>query len=140
MGINLDHEFIKLGAMNKTILLIENDKLLRSNFSDLLELEGFNVLTAEDGWLGLNLAKIVRPDLIICEINIPSLDGYELLQILRDRLKTAKTPFIFLTSESKENGYDRAKQLGANDYLTKPVESRELLAAINQQLRILPLT
>lgn len=126
--------------MNKTILLIENDKMLRSNFSDLLELEGFNVLTAEDGLLGLNLTKIVRPDLIICEINIPSIDGYELLQILRDRLKTAKTPFIFLTSESKENGYDRAKQMGANDYLTKPVESRELLAAINQQLRIVPLT
>ena len=126
--------------MNKTILLIENDKLLRSNFSDLLELEGFNVLTAEDGWLALNLAKIVRPDLIISEINIPSLDGYELLQILRDRLKTVQTPFIFLTSESKEDGYARAKELGANDYLTKPVDSRELLAAINQQLRILPLT
>lgn len=126
--------------MNKTILLIENDKILRSNFSNLLELEGFNVLTAEDGWLGLNLAKIIRPDLIICEINIPSIDGYELLQILRDRLKTAKTPFIFITSESKENSYDRAKQLGANDYLTKPIESRELLAAINQQLRMLPLT
>ncbi|AOY78513.2 response regulator [Moorena producens JHB] len=126
--------------MNKTILLIETDQLLRSNFSDLLELEGFNVLTSDDGWLGLILAKVVRPDLIICETNIPSLDGYELLQILRDRLKTAKTPFIFLTSQSQENGYARAKELGANDYLTKPVESRELLAAINQQLRMLPLT
>lgn len=121
--------------MNKLILLIEADSLLRSKCFELLERENFNIISAEDGLLGLTLAKEFQPDLIICDINTPHLDGYGSLKDLRANLATAKIPCIFLKSETDPDSYYYARQLGANDYLTKPIQSDKLLEAIYRQFQ-----
>lgn len=116
--------------MKPLILVIEDDEMMRSTLFELLELEDFNVVSAGNGFLGLRIAKEMQPDLIICDLNIPNLSGYRVLQKLRNDLTTAKIPFIFLTSESDADSRRRAMQLGANDYLTKPVALSELLETI----------
>jgi DNA-binding response OmpR family regulator len=123
-------------AVNKLILIIEDCQIIRSLFFDWLELENFNVISAENGYLGLQLAKELQPDLILCDINMPKLDGYGVLKQLRENLTTAKTPFIFLTSETDAESRARAWQLGANDYLTKPVNQGKLLDSIANQFKI----
>jgi DNA-binding response OmpR family regulator len=122
--------------MKELILVIEDDEVLRSNLVELLELEGFNVISAEDGLVGLMLAKEFNPDLILCDINIPQLDGYEVLTCLRADSRIAKTPFIFLTSETGLESRFRAQKLGANDYLTKPISIGKLMEAISTNLKI----
>lgn len=119
--------------MKKLILIIEDDQIFRAIIFDLLELENFNVISAQDGFLGLKLAKQFKPDLILCDINIPQLNGYGVLNRLREDSTIAKTPFIFLTSDSDTESRAQAMQLGANDYLTKPVKFSTLLAAIDNQ-------
>ena len=119
--------------MKKLILIIEDDQIFRAIIFDLLELENFNVISAQDGFLGLKLAKQFKPDLILCDINIPQLNGYGVLNRLREDSTIAKTPFIFLTSDSDTESRSQAMQLGANDYLTKPVKFSTLLDAIDNQ-------
>jgi len=121
--------------MRELILVIEDDELIRSNLFDLLELEDFNVIGAEDGLLGLMLAKEFKPDLILSDINMPHLDGYELLKCLRADSRIAQIPFIFLTSETAPESRSRAQKLGANDYLTKPVNLGKLMEAISINLK-----
>ncbi len=116
--------------MKPLILVIEDDDMMRSTLFEILELEDFNIISAGDGRLGLRLAREMQPDLIICDLNIPNLNGYGVLQRLRDDVTTAKMPFIFLTCESDADSRHRAMQLGANSYLTKPVTISKLLETI----------
>jgi DNA-binding response OmpR family regulator len=121
--------------VKKLILLIEADSLLRSTCFELLERENFNIISAEDGLLGLTLAREFQPDLIICDINTPHLDGYGVFKDLRANLATAKIPCIFFTSETEPDSYYYAQQLGVNDYLTKPIQIEKLLEAIYRQFQ-----
>jgi CheY-like chemotaxis protein len=121
--------------VKELILVIEDDEIIRSIIFEFLELKQFNVISAEDGCIGAQLAQELQPDLIICDINMPNLDGYGVLDKIRRNHSTAKIPFIFLTAEADSDSRERAVQLGANDYLTKPVNIRKLFQAIANQLQ-----
>ena len=117
----------------KTILVIEDQPQMRRNVCTVLEMEGFEVLTAENGRLGVAAAKEDLPDLILCDVMMPELDGYGVLQSLRAHKPTATTPFIFLTAKGEKPDVRTGMNLGADDYLTKPVMKDELLAAIRSR-------
>ena len=118
----------------KTILLIEDDEIIRENTAELLEMAGFAVLTAENGQLGVAQALAARPDLVICDILMPVLDGYGVLQIFNQHAQLAGVPFIFLTAKTERTDLRRGMELGADDYLTKPFDRAELLSAITGRL------
>ena len=118
----------------KTILLIEDDEAIRENTAELLEMAGFAVLTAENGQLGVAQALAARPDLVICDIMMPVLDGYGVLQIFNQNAQLAGVPFIFLTAKTERTDLRRGMELGADDYLTKPFDKAELLSAITGRL------
>ncbi len=124
--------------MRKLILIIEDDEIIRLIVFNLLESRNFNVISAEDGFRGLKLAKELQPDLILCDINMPKLNGYEVLKELRKNLITVNIPFIFLSSEADRDSRYHAQQLGANDYLTKPLQLEKLLEAMTNQFKNLP--
>lgn len=113
------------------ILVIEDEYSIRSNILDLLDLVGFEVIGAEDGLIGLALARQHQPDLILCDVMMPNLDGYGVLTALRQDSATAMIPFIFLTALASSS---KGMELGANDYLTKPCLPEQLLKAITNQL------
>lgn len=116
------------------ILVIEDDALVRENIQEILELEDFATITAADGFLGLQLAKAEIPDLIICDIMMPRLDGYGLLAALRQNATTNSIPLIFLTAKADRSELRQGMELGADDYLTKPFTPSELLRAIAARL------
>ena len=118
----------------KTILLIEDDVTIRENTAELLEMAGFAVLTAENGQLGVAQALATRPDLVVCDIMMPVLDGYGVLQIFNQNAQLAGVPFIFLTAKTERTDLRRGMELGADDYLTKPFDKAELLSAITGRL------
>ena len=118
----------------KTILLIENDTVIRENTSELLELAGYTVHTAENGQLGVAKALATKPDLVVCDIMMPVLDGYGVLQIFNQHAQLAGVPFIFLTAKTERTDLRRGMELGADDYLTKPFNKAELLSAISGRL------
>ena len=118
----------------KTILLIEDDRVIRENTAELLELAGFAVLTAENGQLGVAQALATKPDLVVCDIMMPVLDGYGVLQIFNQNARLAGVPFIFLTAKTESTDLRRGMALGADDYLTKPFDKAELLSAITGRL------
>ena len=117
------------------ILLIEDDELTRENLQIILEMEGFAVTSAPDGRAGLTLAQQGNPDLILCDVMMPHLDGYEVLQRLRAEPDTAGIPFLFLTSRSERADQRRGMNMGADDYLCKPVDADDLIATVNTRLR-----
>lgn len=119
----------------KRILLIEDNKDVRENTADILELANYEVATAENGKIGVELAEKFRPDVIICDIMMPELDGYGVLEILGKNSTTASIPFIFLTAKTDRAEVRLGMNLGADDYLTKPFEEKELLEAISSRLR-----
>jgi DNA-binding NarL/FixJ family response regulator len=114
----------------KTILVIEDQPQMRRNLQTILEMEGFQVLVADRGPAGLALARDELPDLILCDIMMPELDGFGVLQGLRDHRPTATIPFVFLTAKGEKADFRAGMNLGADDYLTKPVTKAELLAAL----------
>ncbi|QZZ22958.1 EAL domain-containing protein [Leptothermofonsia sichuanensis E412] len=116
------------------ILVIEDDPNVRTLILKLLQAEGFDALSAEDGRTGLHLAKVHEPDLIICDIMMPEFDGYEVLSQLRQNSATATIPFIFLSAKSERTDLRQGMELGADDYLTKPFKRAELLGAISARL------
>ncbi|MEI6328264.1 MAG: EAL domain-containing protein [Pseudanabaena sp. ELA645] len=118
-----------------TILVIEDVESLREEILETLSYEGFDVLGAENGVVGVQMAKTYMPDLIICDIAMPELDGYGTLVALREEPKTSMIPFIFLTAMTEKGDMRQAMQLGADDYLTKPFTSSELLGAIASRLQ-----
>jgi DNA-binding response OmpR family regulator len=119
----------------KTILLIEDNADLRENTAELLEQSNYKMITAENGKTGVELAKKNLPDLIICDIMMPELDGYEVLEMLSKDPKTESIPFIFLTAKSERSDMRKGMSLGADDYITKPFEETELIGAIEARLR-----
>ncbi|MBD1803923.1 response regulator [Microcoleus sp. FACHB-SPT15] len=118
----------------KKVLVIEDDEIMRVVLGKLLVADKFDVLTADNGLLGLHLASKQDLDLIVSDVNLPYMNGYEVLKNLRRNLKTAKIPFIFLTSENDRERRSAALLQGANDYLTKPCDFSELRKAIAAQL------
>src|SRR6188474_1651281 len=121
--------------MKKKILIIEDNVEVRENTSEILELAGYNVVVAPNGKVGVELAQKEKPDLIICDIMMPELDGYGVLHILNKSNETAGIPFIFLTAKSEKTDIRKGMNLGADDYLTKPFDDTDLLNAIEARLR-----
>jgi DNA-binding response OmpR family regulator len=119
----------------KNILLIEDNKEVRENTAELLELAGYSVLTAEDGKKGVEAVNRNRPDLIICDIMMPVLDGYGVLHLLSKKSETANIPFIFLTAKTERSEMRKGMEMGADDYITKPFGKTELLNAIESRLK-----
>jgi diguanylate cyclase (GGDEF)-like protein len=118
-----------------TILVIEDDEIIRSNLLEILELEGFRAISAESGRHGIQQAKDCLPDLILCDIQMPELDGYEVLEALRSTPETVGIPVIFLTAKTAHQDFRRGMNLGADDYLTKPCSVGELLSSISTRLK-----
>lgn len=119
------------------ILAIDDDYLFRELVVSWLEDNGFQVIDAPNGLLGLQVIKEQIPDLIICDIRMPDLDGYEVLREVRQNPLTEKIPFIFLTAEQTQNNYFLAMELGADDYLTKFDTFRRLLNVIKDRLKLI---
>lgn len=119
----------------KKVLIIEDNEDVRENTADILELAGFTVAKAENGKIGVKTAKELLPDVIICDIMMPELDGYEVLEALDKSAKTASIPFIFLTAKTERADMRKGMNLGADDYLTKPFTDTELLEAIQSRLK-----
>jgi DNA-binding NarL/FixJ family response regulator len=118
----------------KKVLLIEDQAPMRRNLSLMLKMEGYTVLAAENGRAGIEVARREKPDLILCDVMMPELDGYGVLEALRADAATATTPFIFLTARGEKPDMRRGMNLGADDYLTKPAPRGEILAAIAARL------
>ncbi|NMG08079.1 EAL domain-containing response regulator [Brasilonema sp. UFV-L1] len=116
------------------ILVIEDEKLVRENIIDLLAAEEFETIAAPNGRIGLELAVSEVPDLILCDLMMPEIDGYGVLTTLREEAVTATIPFIFLTAKSARSDFRQGMDLGADDYLTKPFTRTELLNAITSRL------
>ncbi len=119
----------------KKILVIEDEPEMRRNLLTILKLEKYQSMGAENGRLGVGMAKSERPDLILCDVMMPELDGYEVLRALRENPETMTTPFIFLTAKGEKVDQRNGMDLGADDYLTKPVARADLLNAIGARLR-----
>ncbi|WP_299111296.1 response regulator [uncultured Winogradskyella sp.] len=119
----------------KKVLIIEDNEIVRENTADILELAGYSTATAENGKVGVKKAKELLPDVIVCDIMMPELDGYEVLQDLNQNTNTARIPFIFLTAKTEKIDMRKGMNLGADDYLTKPFSEKELLEAIDCRLR-----
>lgn len=119
----------------KSILIIEDNKDVRENTADLLELENYKVTTAENGKIGVEIAKKILPNVILCDIMIPELDGFQVLQKLIEYPKTASIPFIFLTAKTEKIDMQKGINLGATYYLTKPFTEKELLEVIENRLK-----
>jgi len=119
----------------KKILLIEDDSMMRENTAEILELANYEVFTAANGKEGSVLAKKTKPDLIVCDILMPELDGYGVLHVLSKDPETASIPFIFLTAKVERNEMRKGMELGADDYLTKPFEDTEILNAVEIRLK-----
>src|SRR5438552_4791977 len=122
------------GSGSKKVLVIDDTAEIRMIISESLNLYGFTTLVAEDGNTGIQVAKEQGPDLIICDINMPNLDGYGTLMALRENESTATIPFIFLSGAADKLDVRRGMELGADDYLTKPFTHKELMAAVNTRL------
>ena len=121
--------------MKKTILLIEDNIDIRENTAEILELANYNVSTAKDGKEGVQLAQKLLPELIICDIMMPELDGYGVLHILSRDENTKNIPFVFLTAKVDNADFRKGMNLGADDYLTKPFDETDLLDAVECRLK-----
>lgn len=119
----------------KKILVIEDEESLRQNIADLLTLEDFKVVVAENGVTGIQIAESEIPDLVICDVMMPKLDGYGVLEKLRQNPLLSTIPFIFLTAKASGLDFRQGMELGADDYLSKPFSSKDLLGAITSKLR-----
>lgn len=121
--------------MSKKILLIEDNKDVRENTAEILHLAQYNVITAKNGKEGVEMAQSEHPDLIICDIMMPIMDGHGTLHLLSKNEITSSIPFIFLTAKAERSDYRKGMDMGADDYLTKPFDDVELLNAIESRLK-----
>ncbi|WP_435625282.1 response regulator [Flagellimonas sp.] len=119
----------------KKILLVEDDTSLRENIAELLDLSGFLVFDAAHGKIAVDIAKKELPDIILCDIMMPELDGYGVLEELSSHPDTRHIPFIFISAKTERQDVRKGMNLGADDYLTKPFEEEELLNAIHTRLQ-----
>lgn len=118
----------------KKILVIEDEPEMRRNLTTILRMENFQALPAASGRIGIELAKKQRPDLILCDVMMPEIDGYGVIAALRADTETVTIPFIFLTAKGEKPDIRAGMNLGADDYLIKPVAKPDLLAAIRSRL------
>ena len=118
----------------KTILIIEDNLEIRENTSEILELEGYEVITAMNGKLGFELAKERMPDLILCDIMMPEMNGYEVFEHLKMNEKTSAIPFIFITASAEKSEVRLGLNMGAAGYIRKPFEENELLETVKNGL------
>ncbi|MFK7953387.1 MAG: PleD family two-component system response regulator, partial [Ekhidna sp.] len=121
--------------MKRNILIIEDQAEVRENIAELLDLSNYDVKTASDGKEGVKIALSTPPDLVLCDIMMPEMDGYEVLYLLSKNPKTASLPFIFLTAKAEKSDFRKGMNMGADDYITKPFEEMELLGAIERRLK-----
>lgn len=119
-----------------TILLVEDDQDLQFNIKNFLELQGYDVLIANNGYEGIEMATVHLPDLIISDIMMPGLAGYEMLEILRRNMQTSLVPVIFLTAKSQDVDRRRGMLLGADDYITKPFKEEDVIEAVESRLKL----
>ncbi len=119
----------------KKILLIEDNDHIRENTAEILELANYKVTTAPNGKIGVEIALQLIPDLIICDIMMPVLDGYGVLHAVQKNELIKNTPFIFLTAKTERNDFRKGMESGADDYITKPFDGTELLNAIDSRLK-----
>jgi len=125
--------------MAKKILVIEDNNDIRENTAEILELAGYEAVTAENGRRGVEAAIKEKPDVIVCDIMMPELDGYGVLHLLRKNPATESTPFIFLTAKTERSDFRKGMEMGADDYITKPFDDSELLSAVEARLKKLEL-
>ncbi len=118
----------------KKILLIEDNTEIRENMAEILELAGYDVVAAENGKSGISLALNAKPDLILCDIMMPVLDGYGVLHMLQKNPELQTIPFIFLTAKSEQTEIRKGMGMGADDYITKPFDTTEVLNSIEARL------
>jgi len=118
----------------KKILVIEDEPEMLRNMVTILQMEGFTALRAENGRLGLDAARREKPDLILCDVMMPEVDGHAVLESLRGDAETVGIPFIFLTARGEKRDVRTGMNLGADDYLAKPVDADDLLAAVRARL------
>jgi CheY-like chemotaxis protein len=119
----------------RTILIIDDHKDIRENIAEILSLDGYKTLQAEDGRKGVELAIATKPDLIVCDIMMPELDGYGVLHLLKKNADTQDIPFVFLTAKADRSDFRKGMDMGADDYITKPFDDFELLSAIETRLK-----
>jgi DNA-binding NarL/FixJ family response regulator len=119
----------------KRILVIDDEAKLRKQFATLLSLEGFTVIEARNGREGVELARKENPDLVVCDITMPEMNGHRVLETLRSEARTAHLPFIFLTGWSEREDLRTGMNLGADDYLVKPVDPDEFISSVHARLR-----
>ncbi|GGK18077.1 hypothetical protein GCM10007962_10330 [Yeosuana aromativorans] len=118
----------------KTVLLIEDDRALRENTTEILELANYKVIAASNGLLGVSMAEKHLPDIILSDIMMPELDGYEVFEKLSKNKKTKYIPFVFLSVKSQNQDIRKGMNLGADDYITKPFTEEDLLSVIEKRL------
>ncbi len=118
----------------KKILIIEDDDVLRSNTKELLELSDYKVITSSNGYRGIEAAKLFIPDLILCDILMPGLNGYQVFDVLKKDSTTRFIPIIFISSKSEIKDIRKGMNIGADDYITKPFTEEDLLDAIKSRL------
>lgn len=118
----------------KTVLLIEDDVVLKENTAELLELSNYKVITASNGKVGVELAKKYIPNIIICDIMMPELDGYGALEALSKSKATKHIPFVFLSAKTERSDVRKGMNLGADDYITKPFTEDDIISAIESRL------
>ncbi|MFD2288044.1 response regulator [Pedobacter petrophilus] len=121
--------------MSKKVLIIEDHLAIRANIVEILEMALFTVIQAENGKIGVEMALAHLPDIILCDIMMPELDGYGVLYMLNKHDQTSGIPFIFLTAKAEHTDLRKGMELGADDYLVKPFDDMELLNAIDIRLR-----
>lgn len=119
----------------KKVLIIEDNNDIRENVVEILELAGYQVFAADNGKKGVDVAITNKPDIILCDIMMPELDGYGVLYMLNKNTETSAIPFIFLTAKAERVDLRKAMEMGADDYLTKPFDDMELLNAIESRLK-----
>jgi CheY-like chemotaxis protein len=121
--------------MMKRILVIEDTTNVRDNICEILEAEDYEVHSAENGKIGLEMASSLQPDLVLCDIMMPEMDGYEVLKEMRKNVATSTVPFIFLTAKNTRHDQRMGMELGADDYIPKPFTLEELLGAVAMRLK-----
>lgn len=119
----------------KSILVIDDNKDIRENTAEILDLAGYKTFTAENGKKGVEVALKEKPDVIVCDIMMPELDGYGVLHLLKKNTDTENIPFIFLTAKTERSDFRKGMEMGADDYISKPFDDIELLNAIEVRLK-----
>jgi CheY-like chemotaxis protein len=126
---------LKISLFMRSLLIIDDHEEIRENIAEILSLAGYHTLTAENGKKGVEMAMKEKPDLIVCDIMMPELDGYGVLHLLRKNPETEKIPLIFLTAKTERTDFRKGMEMGADDYITKPFDDIELLNAIETRLK-----